>query len=47
MALSQIIGLALVVVGVAMYVISIWGYVQKRRQRQQESLGRSRQRSTR
>ena len=38
MALSQIIGLFLVVVGVVMYVFSIWGYVQKRRQRQQESL---------
>ena len=32
MALSQIIGLVLVVIGVVMYAFSIWGYYQKRTQ---------------
>jgi hypothetical protein len=38
MALSQIIGLVLVVIGVVMYAFSIWGYYQKRTQKQRGGL---------
>ena len=38
MALSQIIGLVLVVIGVVMYAFSIWGYYQKKKQAQKRGL---------